>query len=313
MAVPIWKDYFVNLGAPASAGAGVPFYIYCTPKTAIIFQGVAYPKPGESTAEVRINDICANYIFHYFMEQPSPSMPAKAGFEVYAGVPGSGVLKASVEFYNDWSYDYNYDPDTDGQNFPVVLTFGAGQFIPVTLYSGTLGTATITLADGTTTTCTPVQYCTDEFEVVTQYFGDTYIIPLDEYPTAVAVTYKGRTWTLSKRCPQYALYYLNAYGGWDALPVEGRTVKADSVSHFTTEQVYDNRQTSARGKVNFVNELKRTFEFHTGWLTAAQGAMMHHLLNSPSVYVHDLATGEVWPLVLTGSTTEYKERHGMLH
>lgn len=321
MAEPIWKDYTVDLGAPASAGAGVPFYIYCTPKSAVIFQGVAFPKPGASTAEVRINDICANYIYHYFLEQPDPSMPAQANFKVYVGASPSGTQKASVDFYNNWSYDYLYNPTTDGQNFPVVLTFGPRQYIPVTLYSGSLGTATIYMENGLTYTCTPTKMRGGDFNNdynldflrEMQYFGDSYIIPMGDYPGAARVVYKGRTWLASKRCPQYALYYLNAYGGWDALPVEGKTVKADSLTHYTTERVYNNTQPSARGKVNFLNEMKRTYEFHTGWLTAAQGELMHHLLNSPSVFMHDLTSDMIWPLVLTGSVTEYKDTHGILH
>ena len=321
MAEPIWKDYFVNLGTPASAGAGVPFYIYCTPKTANIFQGVAYPKPGESTAVVRINDICANYIYHYFLEQSDPSMPAKANFKVYAGTVGYGTQKASVDFYNNWSYDPLYNPATDGQNFPVVLTFAPGQLIPVTLYSGSLGTATIYMENGMTYSCTPTKMRGGDFNndynldflLEMQYFGDSYVIPMADYPGAVRVVYKGRTWKVSKHCPQYALYYLNAYGGWDALPIEGRTIKSDAITRYTTEQAYDNRQPSARGKTNYLNELKHSYEFHTGWLTAAQGELMHNLLNSPSVFVHDLVTGMVWPLVLTNSTTEYKDRHGILH
>ena len=321
MAEPIWKDYFVNLGTPASAGAGVPFYIYCTPKTANIFQGVAYPKPGESTAVVRINDICANYIYHYFLEQSDPSMPAKANFKVYAGTAGYGTQKASVDFYNNWSYDPLYNPTTDGQNFPVVLTFGAGQLIPVTLYSGSLGTATIYMENGMTYSCTPTKMrggdfnndFNDDFLLRMEYFGDSYVIPLADFPGAVKVVYKGRTWTLSDKCPRYALYYANAYGGWDALPVEGRTVEADALTRYTTERVYDNRQTSARGKLNYLNECKKTYEFWTRWLTTQQSSRMHNLLNSPAVYMHDLESGLIYPVVLTQTTTEHKDTPGRLH
>ena len=33
---------------------------------------------------------------------------------------------------------------------------------------------------------------------------------------------------------------------------------------------------------------------------------MHHLLNSPTVYLHDVVKGKVYPIVLTGSVTEHK-------
>ena len=35
---------------------------------------------------------------------------------------------------------------------------------------------------------------------------------------------------------------------------------------------------------------------------------MHHLLNSPLVYLHDVSTGLIRPIVLTGNVTEYKQQ-----
>lgn len=315
MPVPIWKDYIVDLGAPASAGAGVPFYIYSVPKAASIYSGLAYVKPGESTAKVRINDICADYIRNYFLEQPDSSIPAVAQFKVYATTSGSAVQKADVTFYNDWSYDPDYIT-LMGLSFPVVLTFGQNQFIPCSIMPGeSVGTATIILASGRTEIYTPTKSRTIEVghSSVTQYFGDPYVVPMDAFPGAKSVTWKGRTYLPSKACPQYALYYLNAYGGWDALPIEGRTVRSDAVDRFVTEQMYDNSNPTARGKVNFLNELAPSFSFRTGWLTDAQSARMHHLLNSPQVFVHDLESNTVQPIVLTGKTTEYKQYHGLLH
>lgn len=321
MAEPIWKDYIVDLGAPATSGAGVPFYIYSNDKSATIFQGLAFPRPGASTAKTRINDICADYIARYFLEQEDPAMPAKPTFTVYATTSGSPVQKAQVQFYNDWSYDPLFNPATDGLNFPIVLAFGPGQYIPVTVYSGSPGTATVYMENGQTFTITPTKARGGDFNNdynldflrEMEYFGDSYVIPLEDFPGAVRVTYGGRTWVASQLCPQYALYYANAYGGWDALALEGHTIKADAVTHHDTEIAYDNSVPTARGRKTYVNELARTFEFWTGWLDAQQSARMHNLLNSPAVFVHDLETGLIRPVVLTGPTTEYKDTPGKLH
>lgn len=314
MAEPIWKDYFVDLGAPASSGAGVAFSIYCVPKAATIFSGTAFPRPGESTAVVRINDICADYIAHYFLEQEDAEMPAQATFRVYAG----STLKATVAFYNNWSYDPFFTPGTN-LNFPIVMKFGAGQFIPWTLYSGSIGTATIYMANGLTYSCTPSKYRGNDFNNdyngdflhQMEYFGDSYVIPMSDYPGAVKVVYKGLTWVLA--CPEYVLYYANAYGGWDALPIEGRTKHTDALTRHTTGVVYDNRYTTGRGVFNFVNEVKEQYTFNTGLLNAQQSAKMHNLLNSPAVFVHSMETGIVRPLVLTGSASERKNEKGRLY
>ena len=71
---------------------------------------------------------------------------------------------------------------------------------------------------------------------------------------------------------------------------------------------YDNGTADARGRVNYAMEIQRRYTMHTGWLTDEQSARMHHLLNSPCVYLQDLASAgaDIVPVVLTNTTTEYK-------
>ena len=57
MAVPIWKDKIIDLGFPS-----VQFRIYDWDNSVSLYDGVAHAKPGEQTAKVRINDICADYL-----------------------------------------------------------------------------------------------------------------------------------------------------------------------------------------------------------------------------------------------------------
>lgn len=320
MAAPIWKDYIVDLGAPASTGAGVPFYIYSVARTATIFQGVAYPKPGASNAFARINDICADYLAHAFLEAPNTASPYRATFRVYVTTTGTAVQKAEVEFYNDWSYDPYYNPAVDGLNFPVVLTFAPGQYIPVSIWSGSVGTATIYMANGQVFTATPVQYqaadfnndFNDDFLISTTYYGDSYVIRLQDYPGAVRVVYGTRTWVLDDKCPRYVLYYVNEHGGWDALPVDGKVEREDKVTHRETGVVYDNNLTTARSRRNYMNEVVPKYTFWTGWLDDRQSGLMHHLLNSPSVYMQEVESGIIYPLVLTNTTTPYKEERGKM-
>lgn len=315
MAEPIWKDYIVDLGAP-SGNSGVSFVIYSVDNSATIFSGVAYPRPGETHAFARINDICADYIANYFMEQEEAFMPARPTFRVLVNT----VQKATVQFWNDWSYDPYFNPSTDGLNFPVILNFAAGQYIPISSWTDIVGMATVYTSDGNTYNVMPIKSrggdynddYNDDFLRSTQYFGSTYVIPLSDYPGAVKVVYGNITWLLSDKCPQFVIYYLNAHGGWDALPVEGRTVRADGLTRYNKDIVYDNRQSSARGRDNYVNEIKRNFTFWTGWLTTDQSSRMHHLLNSPKVYFQDMGSRIVYPLVLTNSTTEYKDTPGTL-
>jgi len=315
MASPIWKDYIVSLGA-ASASQGVPFYIQSTDLDEVIYRGVAYPRPGESTASVRINDVIADFI--YSIDPALNNTALLMNFDVYRDSGSTPEYKAGESFWNDWSYNPDYAPWDSGMNFPVVRTFVPGQYIMLSDPPGsvTVYDCDVYLEDGTHTTM-PMEYPDDaglftdkntEFLWETQFFASTRFLVAPAGAVKIAVnTGLGTTEYLrSGSCPRYVLYYRNAYGGWDSMPVEGKADMADALERHTTERGCNNFRTSARGKTNFVNEIRRTFQFHTGWLTEAQAALMHHLLNSTAVYLHDIATESVHSIVLTGNRTEYK-------
>ena len=107
-------------------------------------------------------------------------------------------------------------------------------------------------------------------------------------------------------CCEWALHYKNAFGGWNSLPLEGLTSREDQITRKTYDAEYNNGTSSNRGKVNTRNDVSRRFTFHTGWMSDDESSRMHHLLNSPQVYLHRIHTGEVYPLVLTNSSTPYK-------
>lgn len=315
MAEPIWKDYYVTLTSKTDpTSPGYDFYIALQTNFTIIFEGMAYPAPGETYPRIRINDICADYLAHNFLQ--APATPYEATFIV--GRAATSI--EAVTFFNDWSYDPYYNRATDGLAFPIIHTFAPGQLLPFSALGDTL-TAVITMEDGTTVTRTLTREggndfnddFNEDFAIGLIEYGDAFVLPLDDYPLAVSVQIGGKVFRRTGRCCRYALYYVNAHGGWDALPVEGRSIRNDALTRHTLERTYDNNDYAARGGATIVNEMRPKWEFWTGWLNADQSGRMHHLLNSPSVYVHDLEEDIVRPLLLTASTTEYKDTPGRLY
>lgn len=317
MAEPIWQDYYFTLTLKSDPDSpGYDFYIVKTDTMERIYEGIAYPAPGETYPRIRLNDICADFISHNFLQ--APVIPYEATFAVGCGAQ---LYVDQVTFFNDWSYNPLYIRERDGLAFPVVRTFAARQFLLFSSLADTV-TAIIYFADGTTQTVTLTGHeggndynedYNDDFATAVVYYGDAFLLPMDDYPGAVAVQMGALRFTLSKRCPRYALYYVNAHGGWDALPVEGKTVRTDALTRHILERTYDNNYTEARGAATIVNEIQPTWEFWTGWLNEDQSGRMHHLLNSPCVYLHDLESGLVHSIMLTGSTTEYKDTPGRLY
>ena len=111
-AVPIWKDYYVTL-------SGIFRIIVDTGD--VIYSGYAVAKPGEASAQVRINDVCADYLDNILptISQAEFTRATLPTFTVQARVQDQWQDITTVQFLNDWSYDYDFDPATMGLSFPI--------------------------------------------------------------------------------------------------------------------------------------------------------------------------------------------------
>jgi len=317
MAVPIWKDYFVTVGT----GSSIFYRIQVVgDTTTTIYQGKAYKKPGATSIQVRINEVCADYLQYVLptlsqAEFTDLSLPVSFKVQTSSSGTGSWTDKETVQFLNDWSYDYDYDATTMGMAFPINGHFDPRMPLVWTGLNVSTIQATIYKANGTTSNVyIPIEISDDfnsdfnnDFSHSVRAAGSgTAVFYTSAWGDVTKVVINGTTYEAVTTCGQYALYYVNAYGGWDAFLIEGNTLEADNLNRFTREVEYDNRDIQNRGKHNYVNELTRTYTFHTGWLTDDQASRMHHLLNSPDVYMYDIAKGQMIPVVLTNNTTEYK-------
>ena len=55
-----------------------------------------------------------------------------------------------------------------------------------------------------------------------------------------------------------------------------------------------------------MNEITKSFTLHTSWMSDAESLRMHNLLNSTEVYLFNINTGDMFPIVLNNTTTEFK-------
>ena len=62
------------------------------------------------------------------------------------------------------------------------------------------------------------------------------------------------------------------------------------------------------GKVNYVNDITKSWTLNSGWMSNDAGLRMHHLLNSCLVYLFDIATGDFIPVTISTNNCEYKTR-----
>lgn len=310
MSTPIWKDTYVSLGSDAYAD----YRIVSDATSTVIYTGRAYMRPGASDNSIRINDICADYMYSTFPLPSALSLERAAvfSFTVQVADGPSWTTVGTCEFVYDWSYDYGHS-DGDGMSFPVLPLLDPRQWLLVTTVQDDV-TFTLTFPGGTSQVTVPVSQTADFSEDFNLDFsqtngtgsGGTAILDLSLYPGVTAVEVGGITYTVAQPCNRYALYYLNAYGGYDQLLITGNAKQEDSVERYEMQRDYDNSSAAARGTVNYANVLTRTWTLHTGWLTDTQSLRMHNLINSTQVCLLDLQSRQIIPVIVDTDTVEYK-------
>jgi hypothetical protein len=315
MAVPIWKDYFVNLGT----GDSILYRIILTDTSDVIYSGKAHKRPGEVNIQARVNDICADYLVNVLptlSQAEFSEIDLPVSFKVQASTNGTTWTdKATIQFINDWSYDYGYNPATMGMSFPITGRVDNRMPIVWTGLNVSRVTATIWYTDGTSSqVIIPVAISNDfnadfnsDFSRSVRSAGSgTAVFFPSAWDNVDRIVIGNSTFKVVTECAKYALYYINAYGGWDCLLIEGNHLEDDTLTRHTREVVYDNRDIQNRGVKNYVNEITKGFTLHTGWLLHDQGEMMHHLINSTDVYLYDIANEQMIPVTIPTNTCEYR-------
>lgn len=304
---PIWKDYPVTLG---TSSLYEDFEIHLGDDTGpLIYAGRSYTRPGESDPVARINDICAGYLAGTLPDLGSRFTPMQVS-ETFSVVVGGTEVDA-VTFINDWSYDTakNWTAG-DVLSDPINGYLDPRQWLVFSVLSGqTSINVTLAFDDGTTSVvAVPVAFSADFND---DFNGDyaqaddpsksgTAVLDLSPFTGLVSVSFLGVTLLVrDNACAKYAVYYTNAYGGWDSFLLDGNDTLVDGLTRHTIEQDYDNTDLSGRGIRDYAIEVAPEWTLRTGLLTDDESSRMHHLLNSANVYLCELATGEFRPVVLT--------------
>lgn len=298
MAVPIWKDKFVNLGTYASR------YFRIQVGATTIYSGRAYRAASSGDLFIRINDICADYMAQRPGAVPLTSASSRTfpvSFTVQGSADGSSwSTVTTVDFNDDWSYVNGFDPSVSGFSFPVTGRVDIRQKIYQTRY--TSGTVNATARYGDTTLSVPLTVQTtpppDAFLTALCNAGAGYVVfdcasyAAYDGKDLTAVTIGAATYVVTNTCPKKVLYYKNPFGGYDHLLIEGNAARSRSVQRETFVADYANDY-RMRERWNFQNEVTESWSLNTGFLTLDESARMPYLLDSPQVFIADLDTPTV--------------------
>lgn len=283
---PIWKDYPVDLTGELIDGA-VSFAIEIDGTT--VYNGRAVADP-DGHCIIYPNSIVADYLRHrlptigYTLVYPTQEA-------VEAVIYANGIVIDNVTFVNNWNYDYEYT-DTAFPSEPVtdVVDCRAPMFISM------LGSTSVNI-NGTDT-----HYS----------MGDSSVLVIRanrfEEGSTNTITLGDREWTFKaeRTCAKFALLYTNELGGWDSLLVSPIDTKTDTYTRHEQGVDYYNGFAATPGAKNYTTGIKRSWALHTGNLTDAQASRMHHFLGSTCVYLYNLETAEILPVLVKEGSFTYK-------
>lgn len=107
-------------------------------------------------------------------------------------------------------------------------------------------------------------------------------------------------------CGDYALYYLNAMGGFDALLIEGAVVKKSTITQYTTDKNVNNKIIDFEQQ-KYINEIQDSYELNTGFFTDNQAEILSkNLIPSKEVYLHNLKTDKIIPVLITDTNVTFQ-------
>ena len=107
-------------------------------------------------------------------------------------------------------------------------------------------------------------------------------------------------------CGDFALYYQGAAGGWNSFLIEGNVKRTDRLTNHSISRSVKNTSIDFENKIYSI-DVEPSYELSTGWLTDEQAAnLAENLLQSPSIYAHDLVNGVIFPVVITDTNVQYK-------
>lgn len=311
---PIWANREITLSTTATKN--IDYIVGVDGVT--VFRGVAHKLPNASSITAIINDIVADY---FSKNNIALSKPTDSVDVVKVVVVAGSTEVFNDYFVNDWSYVlYRAEDGIEAYpiNDPICTTFDIRMPLPISLISA--GAISFTVSelgdfsvdfngDFTVTTGDHTQnviFSSAGTSMISRALSRAGTIDVN-YGTSIGqIKYTG-----IQSCHRYALYYRNAFGGWDALLIRGAVTQSDSYSRKTVRRgqgttIDWNAYGCIRTRENYLNEVTRSYTLNTGWLTDDEASRMHHLLGSTAVMLFDIEEGIFTPVVITNNECPYK-------
>lgn len=279
-AIPICEEIALEVDA-----AKTEYHINVNGEEEPIYTGYAYRYPDEEELKIELNDILSDYLHNHISF--TEGLQEMDGFAKQFTITTPNNSKTVIA-YNAWA-----KPNTPILNDPISNIIDPRQYYFVNYIDG-YGDLYF-YRDG------------EEIDGLGTVCGGVYVAPRVILKCGESYRYDVRQidngivgeidFVFMETNKNYALYYVNAYGGWDSLAIRGNVTRTDNIQ----SQTYKNK---TNGKVKYLNTSTATWQLYTDDMN--DGSKMHHLLESNEVYLHNLETDEITPVLITDSNCVYK-------
>lgn len=273
----IWKDTYYAISSANSpyvysielkTGNQITVNGSTTDEVITVFNGKSWVRPGEANINININRIAQDYLS--------------------SDLPDLRNISTTTTYIDKLAYRQFYLKSSGGTTVQTYNFLNDWSYENTDL-SGNVNLSNPINGHGTTN----MLFLSSEFVNSSQNVVTTIAVsPSSGYDN----TY----------CGEYALYYLTRKGGWCSFLFEGNCTKTDSYTRYNISQPYNNTTLEFQKKT-YHNEIVTSYKIYTGWLRDSESLnFAENLIGTNKAYLHNLATGEIMPVLSIDSTATYK-------
>lgn len=300
MAIPIWKD---TQASYVTMGDSQTFTISVDGKT--IYNGRLVRKPGEIGLTTYVNRLVKDYLSAKIDFVKGEKIHTQDNYiREFTINPATTSGVSSYKFYCDYGYEEGGVADN-------TLSVISRPLSNVVDHRQMLFCTFADLSDNTLNDVAIIERNTNTIKLPASGKCQTFTMPLGEKAVGkildIVDVMAGEvlaSYEVRNTCAEYCLYYLNAHGGYDHLLINGTSKRTDNIKRTEITRVVDNT-TLKHGRNDVHTEITRTWRLNTGHLTDAQWAKTHHLLGSTHVFLHNLETDEIAPVVIKANKADF--------
>ena len=326
---PIWQDAYYTLGYADYSSYNYYRITDVDKNFKVLYTGKLLWLNEDTQINICVNDIARDYI--NFVKNPIETYKSKVSSTYIIPINNNGYIRLNLQisadgtnyediyrFYLYQNYDYELEDNTDFSkhrkiSYHILDYVDSRQILLFSAqnpYGASNLPANFTLCVQGVPGTRGTEYGTSDLDIMMQ---KTIIVDVPKWlaasPTLTTIypTMKGNiTGTgfyynvfqdaikIKDTCNDYAVYYMTPQGGWSWMLFDGKRINKQAITNNNYRTSKFNDKFYNRSNVQYLKEIKETWELTTNYLTDYQSDLMQGLITSPYLYLHDLNTGNIY-------------------